>query len=55
MLARLPAEADAAAEWGTLPGGSGAARGLGALAARCVGAVSSGRPSMAEVVRGGVG
>ncbi len=53
MLARLPAEAevvaDRAAGWAGLPGGGAAARGLGALAARCVGAVASDRPSIAEV------
>ena len=47
---RLPADADAVADpaagWAALPG---AAQGLGALAARCVGAAGSGRPSIGEV------
>ncbi len=50
---RLPADADAladpAAGWAALPG---AARGLAALAARCVGAVGSGRPPIGEVGEG---
>ena len=57
MLARLPAEAEAVADraagWTALPGGGAAARGLGALAARCVGAVGSSRPLVAEVGVGG--
>jgi hypothetical protein len=50
---RLPADADAvtdpAAGWGALPG---AARGLAALAARCVVASGSERPSIGEVGAG---
>ena len=53
MRPRLPdqaeAVADGAAGWGTLVGGGGAARGLGALALRCVDAVGSRRPTLAEV------
>ncbi len=53
MRARLPADADAVADgaagWAALPAGCAAARGLGTLAARCVGGAGSGRPSMAEV------
>ena len=56
MLARLPAGAEAVADgaagWAALPGGGAAARGLGALAARCVGGVGSGRPPVAEVCVG---
>ena len=59
MLARLPAGAEAVADgaagWAALPGAGAAARGLGALAARCVGGVGSDRPPMAQVctMRGG--
>ena len=53
MRARLPDQtesvADPAAGWAALPGGGAAARGLGALAKRCVCAASDGRPSFAEV------
>ena len=53
LRSRLPAEAETVADptagWAALPG---AARGLAALAARCVGAVGSGRPSTAEVGAG---
>ena len=53
MLPRLPAEADALTDvaegWAALPGGGAAARGLGALAARCVGAAGVRRPTTAEV------
>ena len=53
MRARLPGQAEAAADplagWAALPGGGEAAQGLGALAARCVCADGSGRPSFAEV------
>jgi hypothetical protein len=59
MRARLPdqaeAVADAAAGWTALPGGGAAARGLGALAARCVSAAGSWRPSFAEVGAGSQG
>ncbi len=62
MLARVPAEAEAVADraagWTALPGVGAAARGLGALAARCVGAVGRSRPLVAEVsacVAGGRG
>ena len=47
---RLPADADAVADpaagWAALPG---AAQGLAVLAARCVGAAGSRRPSIGEV------
>jgi hypothetical protein len=53
MRARLPGQAEAVADpvagWAALPGGGAAARGLGALAARCVVAAGSGRPSFTEV------
>jgi hypothetical protein len=53
MRARLPGQAEAVADplagWAALPGGSEAARGLGALALRCVCADGSGRPSFAQV------
>jgi serine/threonine protein kinase len=52
-MRRLPSRAEAAADpaagWAVLPGGGAEARGLGALAARCVCAAGSGRPSFAEV------
>ena len=58
MLPRLPAESDALADaeagWAALPGGGATARGLGALAARCVDAAGDRRPTTAEV-RGGRG
>ena len=56
MRARLPGQAEAVADpaagWAALPGGCAAARGLGALAAKCVVAAGSGRPSFAEVGAG---
>jgi hypothetical protein len=55
VRARLPDHADAVADpaagWAALPGGPGGAvaRNLGALAARCVVAAGSERPSFGEV------
>ncbi len=51
MLARLPADADAVAD-GSAGWLSDSARGLGALAARCVAEVGMSRPQLPEVGQG---